>query len=137
MLKSELLEKLRYIVIDTYIDTIPPKSKEDIYFYNGTELKNKIIVNTFSIPNDPQENPVDILLTVVYTRGYKTKVVPDNDINLRHKLAYTEEESFHVRLKDGIEIIDDLTNEVLTKEQLEGLIKNNTDILIIKQRGID
>lgn len=137
MLKSELLEKLRYIVIDTYIDTIPPKSKEDIYFYNGTELKNKIIVNTFSIPNDPQENPVDILLTVVYTRGYKTKVVPDNDINLRHKLAYTEEESFHVRLKDGIEIVDDLTNEVLTKEQLEGLIKNNTDILIIKQRGID
>lgn len=137
MLKSELLEKLRYIVIDTYIDTIPPKSKEDIYFYNGTELKNKIIVNTFSIPNDPQENPVDILLTAVYTRGYKTKVVPDNDINLRHKLAYTEEESFHVRLKDGIEIVDDLTNEVLTKEQLEGLIKNNTDILIIKQRGID
>lgn len=137
MLKSELLEKLRYIVIDTYIDTIPPKSKEDIYFYNGTELKNKIIVNTFSMPNDPQENPVDILLTAVYTRGYKTKVVPDNDINLRHKLAYTEEESFHVRLKDGIEIIDDLTNEVLTKEQLEGLIKNNTDILIIKQRGID
>lgn len=133
MLKSEFINKIKNIKIDTYISKTYPNTEKEIVMYNGTDLEDRIVTNVLCLGNNNT-----ILLTVLYTRKYKLKVFPDNDLNLRHKYEYLTDETFSCNIKeDLLEVIDDDTNEKLTKEQIETLIKNETEILNIKIKGIE
>lgn len=136
MLKSEFIEKIKRIQIDTFTSKYPPYTEKEIKMYNGTDLENRMVTNVLTIGDD-SFGKMEIVLTCLYSKNYNLKIYQDNDLNLRHKFGYENNETFNVNIKEGFEIIDDVTNEVLKKKEIEKIIKDNTEILTFKFKGIE
>ena len=136
MLKSEFIEKIKRIQIDTFTSKYPPNTEKEIKMYNGTDLEDRVVTNVLTM-GDNSSGKMQLVLTCLYSKNYNLKIYQDNDLNLRHKFGYENNEIFNVNIKEGFEIIDDVTNEVLKKKEIKKIIKDNTEILTFKFRGIE
>lgn len=136
MLKSEFIEKIKRIQIDTFTSKYPPNTEKEIKMYNGTDLEDRVVTNVLTMGDD-SSGKMQLVLTCLYSKNYNLKIYQDNDLNLRHKFGYENNEIFNVNIKEGFEIIDDVTNEVLKKKEIEKIIKDNTEILTFKFKGIE
>lgn len=136
MLKSEFIERIKRIQIDTFTFKYPPNTEKEIKMYNGTDLEDRVVTNVLTMGDD-SSGKMQLVLTCFYSKNYNLKIYQDNDLNLRHKFGYENNEIFNVNIKEGFEIIDDVTNEVLKKKEIEKIIKDNTEILTFKFKGIE